>query len=89
MTSESGKGVVGPTSGSLWSIILAGGEGTRLRPLIERIHHDARPKQFAILTGYSHSASDAASNGILTVTATIDADDWQQLDSGGSPIASA
>jgi len=51
LTSESGKGVVGPTSGSLWSIILAGGEGTRLRPLIERIHHDARPKQFAILTG--------------------------------------
>jgi hypothetical protein len=45
--------------------------------------------QYALLTGYSHSASDAASNGILTVTATIDADDWQQLDSSGSPITSA
>lgn len=40
-----------PTSGMLWSIVLAGGEGTRLRPLVQRIHHDGRPKQFAILTG--------------------------------------
>ena len=43
--------------------------------------------QQALLTGYSHSASDAASNSVLTVTATIDADDWQQLDGNGSPIA--
>jgi hypothetical protein len=42
--------------------------------------------QAALLTSYSHSASDAASNAILTVTATIDADVWAQLDSGGSPI---
>jgi mannose-1-phosphate guanylyltransferase len=35
----------------LWSIILAGGEGSRLRPLVQRIHADARPKQFAVLVG--------------------------------------
>lgn len=34
-----------------WAIVLAGGEGTRLRPLVERIHRDARPKQFAVLMG--------------------------------------
>lgn len=31
----------------LWMVVLAGGEGRRLRPLIEQIHGDARPKQFA------------------------------------------
>jgi len=38
-------------SGRLWSVVLAGGEGKRLRPLIERIHPDGRPKQFAVLLG--------------------------------------
>jgi mannose-1-phosphate guanylyltransferase len=42
---------VSRSSGMLWSIILAGGEGTRLRPLVLRIHSDARPKQFAVLVG--------------------------------------
>ena len=40
-----------------------------------------------LLTGYSTAASDPSSNGVLTVSATIDADSWEQLDSGGSPIA--
>ena len=43
--------------------------------------------QQALLTGYSHSGSSAGDNAVLTVTATIDADEWKQLDSGGSPIA--
>jgi phage tail-like protein len=38
----------------------------------------------ALLTGYSHSASDASSNAVLSVTATIDADDWQLFQPGGS-----
>ena len=35
----------------LWGIILAGGEGRRLEPLVRRIYGDARPKQFAALVG--------------------------------------
>jgi len=40
-----------PSTGQLWSIVLAGGEGKRLRPLVERIHPDGRPKQYAVLVG--------------------------------------
>lgn len=43
--------------------------------------------QQALLTAYSHSPSAAGDNGVLTVTATIDADEWKQLDSGGNPIS--
>jgi T4-like virus tail tube protein gp19 len=38
----------------------------------------------AILTGFSHSPSDASSNGVLTITATIDADSWALCASGGT-----
>lgn len=34
-----------------WAILLAGGDGTRLRPLTQRIAGDARPKQFCALSG--------------------------------------
>jgi len=34
-----------------WSVVLAGGEGNRLQSLVERVCHDARPKQFAPLMG--------------------------------------
>ncbi len=37
--------------GHLWSIVLAGGEGVRLRPLITRLYGEDRPKQFAALLG--------------------------------------
>jgi hypothetical protein len=30
----------------------------------------------ALLTGFTHAASDASSNGVLTISATIDADTW-------------
>lgn len=38
-----------------------------------------------LLIAYETAASDPASNGLLTVSATIDADTWQQT-VGGSPI---
>ncbi len=42
---------VSPSAGGLWAIVLAGGEGTRLRPLVRRIYGEERPKQFAALVG--------------------------------------
>jgi mannose-1-phosphate guanylyltransferase len=36
--------------GTLWSIVLAGGQGLRLRRLVRRIHGEERPKQFATVT---------------------------------------
>ena len=36
---------------SLWAIVLAGGDGTRLRSLVDQIYADGRPKQFASLIG--------------------------------------
>ncbi len=35
----------------LWAVVLAGGQGTRLAPLVSRIHADNRPKQYAVLMG--------------------------------------
>jgi len=37
--------------GALWAILLAGGEGVRLRPLIRELCGDERPKQFATIVG--------------------------------------
>jgi len=36
---------------SLWAVVLAGGEGVRLRPLVRRAFGDERPKQFCPLLG--------------------------------------
>jgi hypothetical protein len=42
----------------------------------------------AILTSLSHSASEASSNGVLTITATLDADTWALCGPGSStPLA--
>jgi phage tail-like protein len=38
----------------------------------------------AILTNLSHSASEASSNGVLTITATLDADTWALCGPGSS-----
>jgi mannose-1-phosphate guanylyltransferase/CheY-like chemotaxis protein len=35
----------------LWAVVLAGGEGRRLRPLVRHIHGEERPKQYATLVG--------------------------------------
>jgi mannose-1-phosphate guanylyltransferase len=40
-----------PRKGSLWAVILAGGEGLRLRPLTRHLYGDERPKQFAAVVG--------------------------------------
>jgi CTP:molybdopterin cytidylyltransferase MocA len=37
--------------GNLWAIVLAGGEGVRLRALTRRLYGDDRPKQYAALVG--------------------------------------
>lgn len=37
--------------GQLWGVVLAGGEGIRLRPLTRLICGDERPKQYVALTG--------------------------------------
>ena len=36
---------------SPWAVVLAGGEGVRLRPLVRRLFGDGRPKQFCALLG--------------------------------------
>jgi hypothetical protein len=38
----------------------------------------------AVLTGFSHSPSDASSNAALTITATIEADSWALCQAGGT-----
>jgi phage tail-like protein len=40
----------------------------------------------AIMTSFSHSGSDASSNGVLTVTATIEANKWELQNASGSPL---
>ncbi|HWC66064.1 MAG TPA: sugar phosphate nucleotidyltransferase, partial [Thermoanaerobaculia bacterium] len=41
----------GAARGNLRAVVLAGGDGTRLRSLVDRIHADGRPKQFASVLG--------------------------------------
>jgi mannose-1-phosphate guanylyltransferase len=48
---EWGEGVESAESGSLWAVVLAGGEGTRLHPLVRHLCGDERPNQFSPLLG--------------------------------------
>jgi mannose-1-phosphate guanylyltransferase len=36
----------------MWAVVLAGGEGTRLRPFVRQVIGDGRPKQYAPLFGH-------------------------------------
>ena len=51
MISEREEGVDSDGRGSLWAVVLAGGEGTRLRPLVRQLCGDERPKQVCPLLG--------------------------------------
>ncbi len=44
-------GVVGSPSLPAWSLVLAGGDGRRVRPLMRKISGDERPKQFCRVLG--------------------------------------
>src|SRR5262245_64672526 len=48
---ECGAGVDSGEQASRWAVVLAGGEGTRLRPLVRHLCGDERPKQFSPLLG--------------------------------------
>src|SRR5262249_37907994 len=39
-----------PQPGDLGALVLAGGEGLRLQPLMRQLYGEARPKQYAVLT---------------------------------------
>jgi len=46
-----GRSRPGRDRAPLWAVVLAGGEGRRLRPLVHHIHGEERPKQYATLVG--------------------------------------
>ena len=46
-----GTGQPGAAREDFWAIVLAGGEGVRLRPLVKQAFGDDRPKQYAKLLG--------------------------------------
>jgi mannose-1-phosphate guanylyltransferase len=50
-TAGDGWGAAAPARGQLWGIVLAGGEGVRLRSLTRRVCGDERPKQYVPVLG--------------------------------------
>ena len=53
--------------GNLWAIVLAGGEGVRLRSLTRRLYGDDRPKQYAALVGARSLGRHVTGEGIRPV----------------------
>src|SRR4029450_12810435 len=47
-------------SDRMWAVVLAGGEGVRLRPLIRQLYDQDVPKQYAVLTGGRAPPGEAA-----------------------------
>ena len=84
------------TSGELWSIILAGGEGTRLRALVHRWLGRPKPKQYCAFVGtrsmFQHTLDRAArltppARMVTVVAQSHRHDALAQLDGrGGSTI---
>jgi mannose-1-phosphate guanylyltransferase len=60
---------------SLWSIILAGGEGERIRPLVQRWLGEHKPKQYCAFTGHrsmlAHTLDRASSLSLPERTVTV------------------
>lgn len=82
---RSGKG----SQAQRWSIILAGGEGERVRPLIERWYGKHRPKQYCAFVGtrsmfqHTHDRATSLTDPARTVTVVARAHRdhvWEQLD---------
>jgi mannose-1-phosphate guanylyltransferase len=48
---RAGRPRAAPAGAHVWSVVLAGGEGRRLRPLVQHVHGEVRPKQYATLVG--------------------------------------
>jgi mannose-1-phosphate guanylyltransferase len=56
-----------PATRNLWAVVLAGGEGVRLRPLVRRVFGDERPKQYARLVGARSLLGDTLARTALAV----------------------
>jgi mannose-1-phosphate guanylyltransferase len=73
----------------LWAIVLAGGSGTRLRPLVRRACGDERPKQYATLVGtrslLEHTLSRVALEVPPARTAVVTLSEHQRYLSGLGP----
>lgn len=66
----SSKHSLSPKTAGRWAIILAGGEGNRLRPLTEVIAGDGRPKQFCSILGNDTLLAQTRRRAALTVRPT-------------------
>jgi mannose-1-phosphate guanylyltransferase len=77
--SQIGPGLTAHPPGGLWGVVLAGGEGRRLQPLIRRIYGEARPKQYAALIGTRsllRQTLDRVALGIAPARTVIIASGW-------------